>query len=263
MVIHFSIDDFIESFRDLTEKPYDTLFSHPVFSFLQEMHVAYGAVFSCYCFGRDARSGFRLEDVTQQYREEFSRNAHWLRFGFHGMDSNAVYGDNGGTRTINRDVQQAAADYAYVIKHLRRIVGEAAIDRIPRVHFFAGTDACCAAWKQAEYGILGLLTADDDRCSYYHDDVMRKRVIQDHMLYDADAGLWFFRTHIRLEREKDEKNLYESVIHFRGPCQIIFTHECHMGEAETRKKIELCAQTARITGKNMGFPCSCIEPMKA
>ena len=83
------------------------------------------------------------------------------------------------------------------------------------------------------------------------------------MLYDADAGLWFFRTHIRLEREKDEKNLYESVIHFRGPCQIIFTHECHMGEAETRKKIELCAQTARITGKNMGFPCSCIEPMKA
>ena len=118
-MIHFSIDDFIESFRDLTEKPYDTLFSHPVFSFLQEMHVAYGAVFSCYCFGRDARSGFRLEDVTQQYREEFSRNAHWLRFGFHGMDSNAVYGDNGGTRTINRDVQQAAADYAYVIKHLR------------------------------------------------------------------------------------------------------------------------------------------------
>ena len=123
-ILHFSIDDFILTLKDLTEKEtqYQSLFEQPLFAFLRKMHAAYGAVFSCYCFGRDINSGFRLEDVTRKYRKEFCGNADWLRFGFHGMDSGAVYGDNGGTRTMNRDAGQAAEDYGYVVKQLEQIV---------------------------------------------------------------------------------------------------------------------------------------------
>lgn len=257
-MVHFSIDDFILTFKDLTEKEdqYRDLFEQPLFAFLQKMHAAYGAVFSCYCFGRDVKSGFLLEKVTQKYRKELSDSAHWLKFGFHGMDSEAVYGSNGGTRVINRSKGQAAEDYGYVVKQLVRIVGEAAVDEIPRVHFFAGTRECCTAWKNADYGIKGLLAADDDRYSYYHDDVMREKLMKEDVLYDENMRLHFFRTHIRLENEENPAMLYAKVRDFRGECQIIFTHECYMEHKEMKEKIELCAQAAVAGGNGMGFPVS-------
>lgn len=260
-ILHFSIDDFILTLKDLTEKEtqYQSLFEQPLFAFLKKMHAAYGAVFSCYCFGRDINSGFRLEDVTRKYRKEFCSNADWLRFGFHGMDSGAVYGDNGGTRTMNRDAGQAAEDYGYVVKQLEQIVGEAALDEIPRVHFFAGTRECCAAWKNAEHGIKGMLAADDDRYSYYHDEGMRARLMEGDILYDGDMRLYFFRTHIRLEKEKDPELLRAKIKNFQGECQIIFTHECYLAQKEMQEKIELCGQEAVTAGRGMEFPASCMK----
>ena len=243
-MIHFSIDDFLFTFHDLTknEEQYASLFDQPVFAFFRRMHETYGAVFSCYCFGENVASGFSLSDVTCKYRKEFLENAYWLKFGFHGLNGEAVYGDNGGTRVINRSAVQAAEDYEYVTGQLARIVGEEAIDRVPRIHFFAGTAECCMAWKKAPYGIRGLLTADDDRCSYYHDEAMRDKLLREDVLYDEERKLTFHRTHIRLEKEKDLEVLREKVVGFQGACQFIFTHECYLEQKEMLDKIELCAE---------------------
>ncbi len=168
-MLHLSIDDFFITFKELTEQEerYTSLFEHPVLGFFREMHEKYGAVFHCYCFGEDLESGFSLEDVTRKYRKEFVENASWLQFGFHGMNGASVYGDNCGTRIINRDARLAAADYDYICGNLAEIVGVEALDAFPRIHFFAGTKECCKEWKNAKYGIMGLLAADDDRYSYY------------------------------------------------------------------------------------------------
>ena len=255
-MIHFSIDDFILTLKDLTENEerYDSLCEQPVFAFLQRIHKTYGAVFSCYCFGKDLKSGFTLENVTYKYREEFSKHADWLRFGFHGMDTEAVYGDNGGTRTINRCAKQALGDYEYIVTQLTRIVGEEAIDTVPRIHYFAGTSECCTAWKNTRCGIRGLLAADDDRYSYYHDDVVRTKLINDDVWYDEVRRLYFLRTHIRLENESDLEVLCSKLRTFQGKCQIIFTHECYLEQEEMQAKIELCAQEVAKTGRGFGFP---------
>lgn len=258
-MVHFSIDDFILTFKDLTENEqrYSSLFEQPVFAFLQKMHKKYGAVFSCFCFGRDEKSGFLLENTTRKYREEFRCNAQWLRFGFHGIDNAAVYGDNGGTRVSSRSPEQAAADYAYVVKQLVQIAGETALDTIPRIHFFAGTSECCLKWKNAVYGIRGLLAADDDRCSYYHDDAMRIKLAAENILYDSDRQLLFFRTCIRLEKENDGKALGEKLRTFQGECHVVFTHECYMEQEEMQSRIEFCAQETVKSGKRFGFPLDC------
>ncbi|MBE5962600.1 MAG: hypothetical protein E7256_14690 [Lachnospiraceae bacterium] len=259
-MIHFSVDDFILNFADLTAQKdrYPSIFNQPVFSFFQRMHEEYGAVFSLYCFGKDLKSGFLLEDVTRDYRKEFEENASWLKFGFHAMDSEAVYGDNRGTRTINRDADQALDDYQYVMHQLSEIVGEKAIDTVPRIHFFAGTSACCMAWKNAYHGVTGLIAADDNRISYDHSDKQHECLVRENVIYDEEKELYFWRTNIRLENEKEEEILRQKIRSFQGKCQIVFTHECYLNEVEMQKKIELCAREAKKVGNPSEFPMNCI-----
>ncbi len=245
-MIHVSIDDFLMTFQDLTEhqSQYESLFEQPVFGFFKRLHDAYGIKISCYCFGEDIKTGFSLKDVTRNYRAEFGENAHWLKFGFHGLNDEAVYGDNGGTRVINRSPKEAAGDYAYVAEQLAQIVGAEAIDPIPRIHYFAGTAECCEAWRDAEHGISGLIAADDDRYSYYHDDKMRETLLQKDEWRDEERQLTFYRTHIRLEKEPDLETLWKKLQSFEGKCQVIFTHEYYLHEKKMQVKIELCARMA-------------------
>lgn len=245
-MIHMSIDDFFMTLKELTENEiqYASLFAHPVFAFFKEMHEKYNATFHCYCFGEDMKSGFTLADVTRKFRSEFERNADWLQFGFHGRHYDAVYGDNGGTRVINRNAEQAAEDYDFVMGQLAEIVGAKALDDNPRIHFFAGTKDCCKAWKEAGYGIKGLLAADDDRYSYYHDTVQHDKLLAENVWYDAELGVTFRRTHIRLENEKDMDVLRRKIRDFDGDMQVVFTHECYLQQEEMQQKIALCLQEA-------------------
>ena len=243
-MIHLSIDDFLFTFKDLTENEaqYVSLFDQPVFGFFRKLHEAYGVAFAGYCFGEDVQSGFSLADVSRKYRQEFTQNAHWLKFGFHGMNYDAVYGDNGGTRIINRSVRQAKEDYDYVIGHLAEIVGEDGIDRVPRIHFFAGSAECCKVWKEACCGITGLLSADDERYSYYHDDDMHDALLKEDEVYDNELGLVFLKTHIRLEKMNDLESLQHELEKFHGKCQVIFTHEQYLDDPVMLEKIEICAK---------------------
>ena len=245
-MLHLSIDDFFMTFEALTEQQeqYTSLFEHPVLFFFREMHEKYGAVFHCYCFGEDVESGFSLKDVTRKYREEFRANASWLKFGFHGWNKDAVYGDNRGTRIINRDAKQAAEDYDYICGNLTEIVGEEALDDFPRIHFFAGTRECCMAWNDTQYGISGLLAADDDRYSYYHDTEQHDALIAEGIWQDEELQLLFRRTHIRLENEPDMEVLKRKIKEFKENMLVVFTHEYFLQEPEMQQKIELCLQTA-------------------
>lgn len=246
-MIHLSIDDFFVTFKELTERQfqYDSIFEHPIFSFFREMHEKYDAVFHCYCFGED-QEGFSLAEVTRKYREEFQQNADWLQFGFHGRNKDAVYGDNNGTRVINRNMEQAAEDYAFIMENLVEIVGEEALDLNPRIHFFAGTKECCKAWKNANNGIEGLLAADDDRYSYYHNREQHDKLLADNVWYDEDMGLTFRRTNIRLENETDLEQLKSKIKAFDGEFPVVFTHERYLSEEDMQLKMEACF---RVLGK--------------
>ena len=163
--IHFSIDDFFTAFAGLTDnrEQYSSLFAQPAFAFFKRLHEAYQAVFSCFCFYEDLKSGMTLAHMTDCFMEEFQANADWLRFGFHGLNSEANYGSTrfltGSCRT---DYLQAGEDYEKTIRELERVTGGIrAIDRVPRIHFYAGTVEVCRAWAGSRAGIRGLLSAED------------------------------------------------------------------------------------------------------
>ena len=81
--IHCSVDDTLWIFKDLTEhKEYVSIFENPILNKIKELHLKFGAVFTCYCFF-NAWYNFTLADATDRFTKEFEKNADWLKFGFH------------------------------------------------------------------------------------------------------------------------------------------------------------------------------------
>ena len=87
--IHFSVDDTIELFKDITNNEYSSVFEQPTLALLKQIHDEYGVKVSLYVYyGDDVEdeSAFCLERVPDKYREEFDANSDWIRFGFHASD---------------------------------------------------------------------------------------------------------------------------------------------------------------------------------
>ena len=89
MIIHFSVDDCIEIFRDITDNDYKSIFESPYFSFFKLLHDKYDAHISLYTFVE--YNGFNISKVSKDYKYEFKNNANWLKIGFHSFNAESKY----------------------------------------------------------------------------------------------------------------------------------------------------------------------------
>lgn len=155
--LHFSVDDVIVSFRQLTEtKPY-SIFEIPMFGYLKKMHEKYGVVVSCYCFY--ACDDFTLSEATRSYRSEFENNSSWLKFAFHGNTGRENYQE--------QNLKLSQKQFHKVICDLKEIVGACSLDSFARIHTFMASHEFVHFLAQNEdYSMHGLLSADDNRISY-------------------------------------------------------------------------------------------------
>ena len=267
-VIHFSVDDFIDAFLALKDGKYQSIFDQETFAVLRRVHEACGAVFSCYCF-YESGSG-SLEEVPDLYVREFQGNADWLRFGFHGYNYDSNYGS---TRFAAGDwVDDAAVatqHYNRVIEQLVRITGGGkCIDRFPRIHYYAGTVEDCKAWKLAEFGIGGLITAEDDRVCYYHDEAQWAELIDKGFYWEKLLQLGFWRTCIRLENMKEEdspEEMLSKVAEAAGAlaeeiagadkagAYLVFTHEKFLQEKKIEDLFLRFGRAAKENGLEPGY----------
>ncbi|WP_296025151.1 hypothetical protein [uncultured Treponema sp.] len=81
--IHFSVDDVINCFENLTrnEKKYTSAFDEPFFAYIKSLHEKYDAKVSLYCFYE--KEGFSLAECTERFADDFKASSSWLKFGFH------------------------------------------------------------------------------------------------------------------------------------------------------------------------------------
>ena len=70
------------------------------------------------------------------------------------------------------------------------------IDRIARLHFFSGSLENILSMKDADYGIIGLLTADDERISYYLSNEQSEIARLKGKYLDLENKLLFIKTKI-------------------------------------------------------------------
>lgn len=155
--VHYSIDDVILVFYDLTTKHPKSIFDIEMFSFFRKLHQRYGLVLSCYCFF--ARDSFSLEKCVHSYKQEFEENASWLKFGFHGYNESTDYN--------SQNVKSSILQYEAFVHEMKQIVGEKSLDLIPRIHGFkASREFVSYLANNGCLSLKGLLSADDDRISY-------------------------------------------------------------------------------------------------
>lgn len=208
--IHYSIDDTICVFKQLTiEQPY-SLFDIPFFRFLKNLHNKYGLVISCYCFYKSG--GFELSDCSRNYKSEFEKNSNWLRFGFHGYTGDVDYD--------NLSLEDCKIQYDELMENLEQIVGKKSLDMLPRIHFFhASSDFIDWMSRNSKYPLVGLLTADDNRTSYNLNPFLCEQL---KVRKQRISGITYFKTNYRFERLNPR---YLKRLFCNCGEAIFFTHE--------------------------------------
>ena len=125
-ILHFSIDDTIECFKDILKNDYASIFQNSTLSWLKKLHEKYGLVISCFVYYEEKE--FNLKMFLDKYRAEFLSNSDWLRFGFHAYNAKSTY--------VTSDIND---DYVNTIAELKRIVGSDSIDNVLRIHYYGGS----------------------------------------------------------------------------------------------------------------------------
>lgn len=225
--MHISIDDVKGVFNALSKESMNSIFDTRTLRFLKDMHIKYGTTFDLYC--TYSKEGYSLADISDKYQKEFKDNADWLRFGFH------CYSEN-----EDRGKQQFIIDIDLFLKDLKRITGQTKMSQYLRIHRFLGDFEYCKTLK--EKGVSHLLTADDERNSYYLGKTETEILEKNGYWSDKETGIKFIKSAFRLE---NVDNVYEKIRECSSknyPVIAVFTHEWLMDSIEIRNKMEVCCK---------------------
>lgn len=229
-MIHFSIDDTIAVFENLTKGNYSSCFEEPTLSFLKKLNEKYGLKVSMYCFF-ESESGFCLSDATSKFKDEFRENHNWLRFGFHALNKKSKYTD------YNEDGFISESEKVY--DNLNRIVSPEAVIYDVRLGFAKGNLECVKAFKNRYPSFENLYGADDDRIEYYLTPEENDILLDKGSFYESKAGINIRLSELRLEKQEDLANYLKNM----PPREYyaFFTHEqCLSNENTGKRLIELC-----------------------
>ena len=215
--VHFSIDDCINIFYDLDENKnkYNSIFDNSLLKYLKKLNSEYGCKFSLYVF--ENNETFNIKDCTEKYKDEFEENSSWLKFGFHGLNTNSDY-------NRQEDKMKLVNDYKLVINNLKRIVGEKSITNIFRIEKFLCNSENAKELKEEikDYTLLGADT--ENRLDYYLTEEKNKKLFESECYFDQDTKILFYNTDFRLENIENN-NINKMLDSMQDKNLIIFTHE--------------------------------------
>lgn len=188
---HFSFDDclFWKNLID-NENTYTSAFDEPFLSDLKGLHEKYGAVFTLMCFCED--DGYSISNVPGKFKSDFGKSKDWLKFAFHSQDDETDYSTD--------KVEQITLSYNTFVTAIIKMTGSIdCIDHVARLGFFTGTLNNVKAIRDCDCGVVGLLTADDTRASYYFDENETNFMLKHAKMFDAENQIMFIKSQARLD----------------------------------------------------------------
>lgn len=185
--IHMSFDDVTDVINSLAAGSLTSAWDNSFMAMLKDYHERYGFVFSLYLQTKPS-------SVSTKYQSELGGDtASWLKWSIHSFN-----GGNYGSSTYDAGL----ADWESMVDIVLALTGTLdAIDRMPRLHQFYGSEAALQGMRDAKWGALGFLSTDDTRSAYYLSQTQLDYLYEgenDH-LTDFTNGLVFYRTDLRLD----------------------------------------------------------------
>ncbi len=202
---HYSIDDVWKSFFWLTEHRPSSLFDMRFFGALKRFHEKFHVKFTLYCIMKG--QGYSFCKIPLDYREEFLKNADWLRFGFHSVTDEPF--------RETRSYQDSF--FAFVKK--REELGMGITDTL-RLH----------SWR-----------IRDDQLDFLHSQGISTVLYPDEEQFPYDENGFFVRNNMMFRRtdiwlEKTEC-INENILEIGNKACAVFTHEwCFDAEKEKMEK---------------------------
>ena len=193
--MHISFDDVEICFNNLKTKNYSSLYEEPFFNWLRTLHNTYNAKFSLYSYNNV------LTNVPNTFAAEFTAASDWLKIGLHATNSSSKFD--------NSTYDQGKAEWNTFVTNITRITGtQSSIDRMPRLHYFAGTENALKGMRDANCGALGFITSDGIRDSYYLDSTITNFLYNNDHITDTVNNLVFVATDIRLDWLQSDNSDY-------------------------------------------------------
>lgn len=251
-MVHFSCDDTYACLYDLilNGETYESIFENSFFASLKKCHDETGACFTLMTFNTHTQvPDYDISKVPSKFQSEFQECQSWLRFAFHAENETTRYATATGI----------LESYNRFVSSIYTLTGDyECIDRIARLGFFSGSLDNVLQIKNAGHGIIGLLTADDTRTSYYlsHEESETARLKGKY--YDLDNGLIFIKTLNRnwanAKEEMTTNPLYRKMTEF-------FWHE-YEDVSSVRPWVTTAAQLCNDMGYIHGFPADLYKPIE-
>lgn len=235
---HLALDDQFLCLKDITLNNYSSLFESPYFKPLKELHDKYGCVFTLMLFKTDSitKPTWDISQTTTKYKDEFIKNSHWLKFGFHGVDYTTYPSDQNDDVLLNyiKEVYNDIVSFS----------GECCIDTVPRLSFFSANKEQVIKMKNNNL-ITGLLTADDNRASNSGLDKNELWIMTKYDTYtDFKNNICYFRSEPRIDEtdiaiRDDVISALNEKYDDKNNCDIfiIFGHKITTNEMQERFKL--------------------------
>ena len=251
-IVHFSCDDTYACLYDLIKNQdnYTSIFENNFFANLRACHEATGACFTLNTFNTVTTiPDYDISNVPTKFQSEFQTNKSWLRFAFHAENETTKYATAKG----------ALESYEKFVSAIYQLTGDyECIDRIARLGFFSGSLENILQLKEADYGIIGLLTADDTRTSYYLTHKQSEIVRLKGKYCDLENELILIKSLSRnpsiAKEELDSNPLYRKTTEF-------FWHE-NENISSVMNWVTAMAQYCNEQGYIHGFPSDLYQPIE-
>ena len=234
-----SSDDNILFLQDLTEHPgrYPSLFDHPYLAVYKKAHDLYGAKVHLnlfYALDAEARKRFSgrprdfdLSMMTDAYREEFRRNAHWLKLAFH---ARAEFPD---APYRGEDAARITDDCIAVCREIVRFAGEECISNSTTAHWgSANREAVRSLRALGMRSLTGYLTLGangNPSVSYYLSKELVQHLDNRDFWVDTAEDMIFGRIDkvLNLDSlEKVQEDVRDAIAHpHRGGFVSVMIHE--------------------------------------
>ena len=148
----FFIDDVIWVFRDLTRQNPESLFDHPFLAHLKEAHAQYGLKVQLNLFYQTDRyygnDEFNLSEMTDRYKQEWTDNADWLKFGFHSRQEFPDY------PYINANYDTVYEDFKLIENAVLRFASKENMARATTPHWRPISKEACLALRDCGVRLL-------------------------------------------------------------------------------------------------------------
>lgn len=216
-----------------------------------------------------------MREIQKDQFEELGKNYKWLKLGIHTSDIGMTFDQ--------LSYEAGKANWEHFVTEIIRIGGnEYSIDRMPRLHTFAGSYEALLGMGNADIcAAVGFLAADDSRKSYYLSEKSNRMLYEKGVVYDEKTGLMYMSTDFRLDwlgrtfcsennyykpkKHNCYKELTERFIKKEGYEKnnlIVFTHEWQIynkGRLGRKKKwVEDVCKFADKNGLGYGYPMDTI-----